>query len=58
LLLDPYGRGAVVPENYSRNAILTKGEDMAAAIRSIIVEPDAYDWEGDVPLKRHSSRVE
>ncbi len=57
LLLDPYGRAVVVPKLYSRAAILKRGEDLAAAIKSVVVDGHAYDWEGDVPLKRPSSRT-
>src|SRR5580704_15862925 len=37
ILLDPYGRAVVVPKRYSRAAILKKGEDMAAAMKSVVV---------------------
>ena len=56
-LLDPYGRAVVVPKRYSRAAILKSGEDMAAAMKSVVVDGRAYDWEGDAPLKRSSSRT-
>ena len=51
LLLDPYGRGVVVPKNYSRDAFLSTAENAAAAMKSVVVDPHAYDWEGDIPLK-------
>jgi len=57
LLLDPYGRGVVVPQNYSRDAIRGNDEHMAAAMKSVLVDPHAYDWEGDAPLQRPSSRT-
>ena len=50
VLLDPYGRGAVVPKNYSRDAAREKGDNAAVAIKSIVTNPHAYDWEGDAPL--------
>jgi isoamylase len=56
VLLDPYGRGVVVPENYSREAARTEGDNVATAMKSIVVDPHSYDWEGDAPLKRPSSR--
>jgi isoamylase len=56
ILLDPYGRTVVVPKNYSREAILKKG-DTTAAMKSVVVDSGDYDWEGDVPLKRPSSRT-
>ena len=57
VLVDPYGRGAVVPKNYSRNAARKKGDNAASAIKSIVTDPHAYDWEGDTPLKRPSSQT-
>jgi glycogen operon protein len=57
VLLDPYGRGAVVPKNYSRAAGQKKGDNAAAAIKSVVTQPCTYDWEGDAPLKRPSSQT-
>ena len=57
LLLDPYGRAVVVPKNYSRDAARLKGDNAAAAMKSVVTDPHAYDWEGDVPLKRPWSRT-
>jgi isoamylase len=56
VLLDPYGRGTIVPKNYSRNAARHEGDNCAAALKSVVVDPGAYDWEGDTPLNRPSSR--
>ena len=55
VLLDPYGRSVVVPKNYSRAAICANNENIAAAMKSIVADTEAYDWEGDAPLKRPSS---
>ncbi len=57
VLLDPYGRGVVVPKNYSREAARLPGDNAATAMKSVVVDPRAYDWEGDVPLHRPSSRT-
>src|SRR5499433_2964097 len=57
LLLDPYGRAVVVPKNYSRAAAESEGDNTATAMKSVVVDPRAYDWEGDTPLKRPSSRT-
>ena len=57
VLLDPYGRGVVVPKNYSRDAASREGDNTAAAMKSVVVDPHTYDWEGDTPLKRPSSRT-
>jgi glycogen operon protein len=56
VLLDPYARGVVVPRHYSRQAARGKGDNAAFAMKSVVVDPHAYDWEGDVPLNRPSSR--
>ncbi len=57
VLLDPYGRGVVVPKNYNRIASSREGNNAATAMKSVMVDPRAYDWEGDAPLKRPSSRT-
>ena len=57
LLLDPYGRAVVVPKNYSREAARREGDNTATAMKSVVTDPHAYDWEGDVPLKRPWSRT-
>jgi len=51
-LLDPYGRAVVVPEAYSRRRSGRYGEPDTVAMRSAVVDPAAYDWEGDAPLHR------
>ena len=57
LLLDPYGRAVAVPNKYSRDSARREGDDTATAMKSVITDPHAYDWEGDVPLKRPWSRT-
>ena len=57
VLLDPYGRGVVVPKNYSRDAARSEGDNAATAMKSVVVDPSTYDWEGDRPLKHPSSRT-
>jgi isoamylase len=57
VLLDPYGRGVVVPRDYSREAARHPGDNFATAMKSVVVDPSTYDWEGDTPLKRPSSRT-
>jgi glycogen operon protein len=52
ILLDPYGRAVVVPDGYERGAAGRPGDNTAVAMRSVVVDPEAYDWEGDVPLRR------
>jgi glycogen operon protein len=57
LLLDPYGRAVVVPKNYNRAAAASQGDNTAFAMKSVVVDPSRYDWEGDKPLRRPSSRT-
>jgi isoamylase len=57
ILLDPYGRAVVVPRNYSRNAARLEGDNVATAMKSVVVDPLAYNWEGDTLLRRPSSRT-
>ena len=56
VLLDPYSRGVVVPGNYSRDAARMQGDNAATAMKSVVVDPQAYDWEGDTPLHHRSAR--
>ncbi|MGA8757647.1 MAG: glycogen debranching protein GlgX [Stellaceae bacterium] len=51
-LLDPYGRAVVVPDDYSRVNASRYGEANPSAMKSVVVDPDLYDWEGDAPLRR------
>ena len=50
VLLDPYGRAISVPRNYSREAARREGENAATAMKNVLSNPQAYDWEGDAPL--------
>jgi glycogen operon protein len=57
VLLDPYGRGVVVPSGYSRDAARRPGDTAATAMKSVVVDPATYDWEGDAPLMRPCSQT-
>ncbi len=57
VLLDPYGRAVAVPKNYSRKAAQEKGDNVASAMKSVVINPHLYDWEGDTPLRRPSSQT-
>jgi glycogen operon protein len=52
VLLDPYGRAVVVPDAYSRHLASQRSENIATAMKSVVVDTSKYDWEGDVPLQR------
>ncbi|MDM7952654.1 MAG: glycogen debranching protein GlgX [Cyanobium sp. CZS 25K] len=57
LLLDPYGLAVVMPPGYSRRQGGQAGSAMATAMKSVVADLDAYDWEGDRPLQRPSSEA-
>jgi glycogen operon protein len=57
VLLDPYGRGVVVPTNHSREAARREGDNAATAMKSVVVDSGAYDWEGDARLCRPAART-
>jgi glycogen operon protein len=51
LLLDPYAFGVAVPDRYDRDAARVPGSNAAVAMKSVVVDPGQYDWEGDAPLR-------
>ena len=57
VLLDPYGKGVVVPAGYSRHAASEPGENTTTAMKSVVVDPGQFDWEGDVPLHHPWART-
>jgi isoamylase len=52
ILIDPYGLAIAVPETYDRSAAARPGDNAAVAMKSVVADPDRYDWDGDLPLKR------
>jgi glycogen operon protein len=56
-LLDPYGLAVAVPQAYDRNAARRPGDNAAVAMKSVVADPSAYDWEGDRPLRRPFNRT-
>jgi isoamylase len=46
VLLDPYALAVAIPNAYSRVA------DNTPVMKSVVVDPSTYDWEGDHPLRR------
>jgi glycogen operon protein len=57
ILLDPYARGVVVPEGYSRDAVCRGDCGTSMAMKSVVVNSGTYDWEGDTHLKLPASRT-
>ena len=57
LLLDPYAMAVVMPQGYSRATGRSSGGDWGTAMKGVVVDPLAYDWEGDRPLRRAPSET-
>ncbi len=52
VLLDPYARAVVGWQTYSRTAASDdRTDNCAQSLRGIVVDPSAYDWEGDLHPK-------
>jgi len=51
VLLDPYALGVAVPDGYNREAARVPGNNAAVAMKSVVVDPGQYNWEGDAPLR-------
>jgi isoamylase len=50
ILLDPYARAVAVPSGYSR-------APDAPTMKSVTIDSQDYDWEGDRPLQRPASQT-
>jgi len=57
VLIDPYGKAVVVPESYSRERAREPGDNCSTAMKSVVADPSAYDWEGDVPPRHPFART-
>ncbi len=52
VLVDPYALAIANSENYRRDRAIQLGDNTAYALKSVVVDPTAYAWEGDVPIRR------
>lgn len=52
LLIDPYARAIAGYGNYSRKAAKSPGNNFSNALKSVVVDPHQFDWEGDEPIQR------
>jgi glycogen operon protein len=57
LLLDPYGRAVAVPKDFRRAAAAQPGDNTAQAMKSVVTDVSAYDWEDDAPPRRAFART-
>jgi glycogen operon protein len=47
VLLDPYSRAIVGWKNYCRKAATAAGDNCEVSLRSIVLDENKYDWQGD-----------
>jgi isoamylase len=52
VLLDPYGKSVSVGRHYDRAAACKPGDNAATSMKSVLVDLNTFDWEGDTPLNR------
>ncbi|HQR26584.1 MAG TPA: glycogen debranching protein GlgX [Nocardioides sp.] len=57
VLLDPYGVAVAVPAAYDREAGTRPGRDPRTAMKSVVADLSAFDWQGDTPLGRPFART-
>ena len=57
VLLDPYSKSVVRPKKYSRSLALPGGDNVASALKSVVVDCSSYDWEGDQHPRHPFSRT-
>lgn len=50
LLLDPYAKAVIAGKHYDRQAARGPGKNLRKAMKSAVIDPSEYDWEGDQPL--------
>jgi isoamylase len=51
ILLDPYVQAVAVGTNYDREAAARPGDNCSHSMKGVVVDPGAYDWEGDAPVR-------
>jgi len=52
VLLDPYSLCTMDVGNYDRGRAARPGDNTASSMKSVVVDPGAYDWAGDTPIQR------
>jgi len=57
VLLDPYGTCVARPAGWSRAAAIAPGDNCASALKSVVADPGAYDWEDDCPPRTPFART-
>lgn len=52
LIVDPYARALAGYKTYSRKACKEPGNNYAYALKSVVIDPEKFDWEDDRPIQR------
>lgn len=55
-LLDPWAR-AISDKRWNRQAACVPGDNGLTAMRSVVIDEEDYDWEGDTPLRIRSQKA-
>ena len=56
VLIDPVRARATRTALWERGAACGPDDNLASSMRSVVIDPEDYDWEGDKPLNRPMSR--
>lgn len=51
VLIDPYSKGNCL-KLWDRGAACVPGDNLHKSMRSVVIDTDDYEWEGDEPLKK------
>ncbi|MBV9669775.1 MAG: glycogen debranching enzyme, partial [Acidobacteriales bacterium] len=57
LLLDPYAQSVAISGSYNREVLCDEDNGLALAMKSVVVNPRNYNWEGDLPLRNPCART-
>jgi isoamylase len=57
VLLDPYAKCVARPSRTSRVAARSHGDNAATALKSVLADPNSYDWEDDRPPRTPFART-
>lgn len=51
VLVDPYARAVAYTNSYLRSTATRPGSNCEHSMKSVVVDPRGYNWEGDTPLQ-------
>jgi isoamylase len=56
VLIDPYAKGNT-NRLWNRGYACVSDDNLATSMRSVVIDTQNYDWEGDLPLNRHMNET-